>query len=48
MDTLITFLIILNFTLGTALFVVRIAQRDAAYAKEARKEADYKSHFRDR
>lgn len=47
MDVLIPILIILNFMLGTALFVVRIAQRDVEYAKQAREEQDFKSFFRD-
>ena len=46
MEFLIPILIILNITLGTALFVVRIGQRDAEYARQSRAEADVKYYFR--
>lgn len=46
MDILIPILVILNIMLGTALFVVRVAQRDMEYANQARKEQDVKSYFR--
>ncbi|MEL7212209.1 MAG: hypothetical protein AAGK92_06075 [Pseudomonadota bacterium] len=46
METLVPILIILNITLATALFVARIAQRDAEYARQAREEEEFKSYFR--
>ncbi|WP_224823595.1 hypothetical protein [Cognatishimia sp. MH4019] len=46
MEFLVSFLIILNIMLGTALFVVRIGQRDAAYARQVRAEDEVKPYFR--
>ncbi|MEL6509367.1 MAG: hypothetical protein AAFQ47_16250 [Pseudomonadota bacterium] len=46
METLVPILIILNVMLGTALFVVRIGQRDAEYARQVRAENEVKSYFR--
>lgn len=46
MDILIPLLIILNITLGIAIFVARMARLDRAYAKQVREEEQRKSHFR--
>ena len=48
MDILISALVVLNFTLGTALFVVTIARLDQRHAARARDTQEYKSHFRGR
>ncbi len=46
MEVLIILLIVLNFMLGAALFVAKMAELDRKYAKAVRDEQEYKSHFR--
>ena len=46
MDILIPLLVIVNFTLGTALLVATMRRTDEQYAKRVREEERYKSHFR--
>lgn len=48
MEFLISALIVLNITLGTAYFVVSMARLDQQHARRAREEQAYKSHFRGR
>lgn len=47
MEFLIPLLIIFNILLGTALFVVKMAQMDQRHAQRVRESEEYKSHFRD-
>ena len=47
MDVLIPLLVIINFTLGTALFVATMRRSDEQYAKRVREEERYKAQFRD-
>ena len=46
MEVLIALLIVVNFTLAAALFVVKMALLDRNYAESVRKEQKYKSYFR--
>lgn len=48
MEFLVAALIVLNFTLGTALFVVTMARLDQRHAQRARDEQEFKSYFRGR
>lgn len=47
MEILIHFFVVLNSTLGMALFVIKMAQLDRRHAKQVRAQEEYKSYFRD-
>jgi hypothetical protein len=47
MEFLINILLVLNITLGMALFVIKMAQLDRRHARRIRAQEDYKSYFRD-
>ena len=46
MDAMVQALIVLNITLGLALFVARMAQLDRRHVQRVRQQQAYKSHFR--